>query len=219
MGASSNNYRDLLDIVTRVAKTRGLPLLLPVLDLEDMQAISAEDVWNMDIEKLLQASMRYQSESVLAIRLFRTVGGDVIGKSSYLLRDQVLELETLEATADSFISDSIDLATRELAGYYAILLSGTDSSVEVNLTVAGIATAEDYAGLLAYVTGLTDVNGYQIASVNRDTVNLKLSTGGQLRQLVETIALNRTLLPTGDLTRDDNQIYLSYQWNKQTLPP
>jgi len=86
--------------------------------------------------------------------------------------------------------------------------------MEVNLTVSGISNAEDYAGLLDYVSELTDVNSFRIARVKEETIELKLGTGGQLRQLVETIALNRNLQPAGDLVRDDNQVYMSYQWQK-----
>jgi hypothetical protein len=168
----------------------------------------------MHTETLLTASARYQSESILVMRLFRTLAGEVLGKSNYLFRGQVFELELFEVTAETFIGQSIALAADELSAYYAILLSGIDSSMEVNLTVAGITSAEDYAGLLSYVSQLTNVNAYQISRVQNQTIQLKLKTGGQLRQLVESIALNRSLQPVGELVREDNQVYMSYQWNR-----
>jgi hypothetical protein len=148
------------------------------------------------------------------VRVFRTVAGDVLGKSNYLFRGQVFELDAFEEPLESFLQQSVALAADELAGYYAVLLSGTDSNMEVNLTVEGIRSAEDYAGLLHYVSQLTDVNGLRIARVKDQTIELRLSTGGQLRQLVETIALNRNLQPAGELVREDNQVYLSYLWNR-----
>lgn len=213
VGASSNGFAEIISLLESEARDRGLPLLLPILDFEDMRAVSANDVWDMDTEKLLQASQRYQSESVLVIRLFRTLSGEVFGKSHYLFRDQVFELETFEQSEQSFIRQSVSLATDEISAYYAVLLSGTDSNIQVSLTVEGIKSAEDYAALLAYVANLTDVNDYQVAAVENQTIILRLSTGGQIRQLVETIALSRTLEPIDELIRDDNQVYMSYQWN------
>ncbi len=213
VGASSNGFAEIINLLESEARDRGLPLLLPILDFEDMRAVSANDVWDMDTEKLLQASQRYQSESVLVIRLFRTLSGEVFGKSHYLFRDQVFELETFEQSEQSFIRQSVSLATDEISAYYAVLLSGTDSNIQVSLTVEGIKSAEDYAALLAYVANLTDVNDYQVAAVENQTIILRLSTGGQIRQLVETIALSRTLEPIDELIRDDNQVYMSYQWN------
>jgi len=213
VGASTNAFPDVMALLDLEANNRALPILLPILDFEDMRAVSANDVWDMDAEKLLQASRRYQSESVLVIRLFRTVTGDVFGESNHLFRDQIFEVEMFEQSAESFIRESVALATNEISAYYAVLLSGTDSSIEVNLTVEGIKSAEDYAALLDYVANLTDVNDYQVAAVENQTIMLRLSTGGQIRQLVETIALSRTLEPLDELIRNDNQVFMSYQWN------
>jgi hypothetical protein len=213
VGASTNAFPDVMALLDLEANNRALPILLPILDFEDMRAVSANDVWDMDAEKLLQASRRYQSESVLVIRLFRTVTGDVFGKSNHLFRAQIFEVEMFEQSAESFIQESVALATDEISAYYAVLLSGTDSSIEVNLTVEGIKSAEDYAALLDYVANLTDVNDYQVAAVENQTIMLRLSTGGQIRQLVETIALSRTLEPLDELIRNDNQVFMSYQWN------
>jgi len=196
------------------ADRRGLPLLFPIMDFEDRQAISVDRIWELDVESLALASRRYQSESVLAMRIFRTIGGEVVAKSSYLFRDQVFTRDAFEEPLTDFIGQSVDMAAYELAGYYGILLSGTQSRMEVNLTVNGIRSVEDYAGLLGYVNELTDVSEYQVASVNNETIQLRLSTGGQIRQLVETIALNRSLSPLGDLIRENNQVFMNYQWNR-----
>ncbi len=214
VGSSSRDNLDILSLLESGAQRRGLPVLLPILDFEDLRAVLTNDVWNMDTERLLAASARYQSESVLVIRLFRTLAGDVLGRSNYLFRNQVFELELFEESVETFVEQSIALAADELSAYYAVLLSGTDSSMEVNLTVNGITSAEDYASLLGYIAQLTDVNEHHIVRVKDQTIQLKLVTGGQLRQLVETIALNRSMQPDGDLVRMDNQVFMSYWWNK-----
>jgi len=214
VGSSTRDNLDILALLENDAQRRGLPVLLPILDFEDRRAVSASDVWDMDAQRLLAASARYQSESVLVVRLFRTLAGDVLGKSNYLFRNQVFELELFEESIETFMEQSIALAADELAAYYAVLLSGTDSSMEVNMTVTGITSAEDYAGLLSYVDQLTDVNEHHIVRVKDQTIQLKLVTGGQLRQLVETIALNRSMQPVGDLVREDNQVYMSYRWSR-----
>ena len=214
LSSSVQDYDDILALLKTEADKRGLPILLPVLDIEDMRAVSPDDVWNMYGEKLIQASARYQSESVLVVRMFRALGGEVLGESNYYFRDQILSLESFEEPAENFLRSSISMAAIELSAYYAISLSGTDSSIKVHLTVEGILDVEDYAGLLEYVGRLTDVNAYQIASVDNETIELILSTGGQLRQLVETIALNRNLIPLRELVRENSQVHMTYQWNR-----
>jgi len=212
---TSSDASDILVLLREAADARGLPLLLPLLDIDDLRAVSIDDVWNMNIEKLLEASARYQSESILLVRIFRTLGGDVLGKSTYTLRDQTLTLEAFEEPLESFVSDSIALSADELSAYYAILLSGTQSNLEVRLTVEGIEGVEDYAGLLNYIRELADVNSFKVVSVDNQTIELALSTGGQIRQLVETIALNRNMLPVSEVLRDENNVTMSYRWSAQ----
>lgn len=215
IGSSSAGYANIAAMFEQHAGVRALPILFPVLDIEDRRAISATDVWDMERDSILAASTRYQSESVLVVRMFRTLSGDVLGESQYFLRGQVFTLEAFEMPVAEFVRKSLDMVANELSAYYAVFLSGTESNVAVNMTIAGISSAEAYAGLLNYVGQLTDVNNYQVAQVKGDTIRLTLSTGGQLRQLVETIALSQNLLPTGELVRNENEVFMSYQWNGQ----
>ena len=208
---------DLVAAIRARATERGIPVLLPLLDFNDLRALSMEQLWNFDINALRIASSRYQSESILALRVFRSLRGDVIGKAVYIFRDQVLEFEALESPLEDFVDGSIDLVAQNLASYYAILLSGTDSDSgeEVRLTVDGIGSASDYAGLLQYLSGLAAVSSVQLLSAKGGTVEIQLETGGQFRQLVESIALDRRLSAKGEVTRNGLQVLMHYQWSPQ----
>jgi len=197
------------------ALERGLPLVLPVLDFEDRIALRAEQLWNFDVEALRTASLRYRSESILALRLFRTLSGEVIGKAQHIFRARVREHEVLEGELDAFLDAAINLAAEELAANYAVLLSDTDSSSDLLLTVEGVKTLQDYASLLQYLRGLAVVNGVQVRSVEAESLELQLRTGGQFRQLMETIALDRRMAVQGELARDRGLVYLHYQWQGQ----
>jgi len=203
---------DILAELQRQGVVRGLPLAQPVLDFEDRIALRPEQVWNFDPEALRRASARYGIESILALRVFRLLNGDVIGKATYLFREQMLEFEVLEGQLPDFLAGSIDLAATELAGYYAVLLSGIDSSTELLLTVEGIDSVTDYAALLQYLGSLAAVNNVQIASVENSTVELQLRTGGQFRQLIESIALDRRMGAQGEVARENNRVFMRYQW-------
>ena len=203
---------DLLSALQSSAAKRGVPLLLPLLDFQDLRALPLEQLWNFDIEALRLASARYQNDSILALRVFRSLRGDVIAKAVYIFRDRVLEFEALESPLEPFLDSSIDMAAQELAGYYAILLSGVDNSTEVLLTVDGIRNLTDYSGLLQYLGNLAVVNSVQLLGADGSTVQLQLRTGGQFRQLIESIALDRRMNAIGDVSRREQQIFMHYQW-------
>ena len=209
---SANNH----EVVTQLraeAEARGLPLLFPLLDLQDMRALNMGQLWNLDQEAVRRASARYQVESILVIRIFRALSGENLGSTAYLFRDRALGQDIYEDTLESFLEIPVDMAARELSDYYGVLLSGTSNRVKVKMTVDGVDSVRDYGGLMKYLGGLTDVNSFNLIRVEQDTVELELSTGGQIRQLAEFISLDQQLVPQAELTRDGEAVYMHYRWS------
>jgi len=216
-GALPEQGGDVIAAIEAQAAARGVPILLPLMDLADLRALPLEQLWNFDLNALRIASSRHQSESILALRVFRSLSGDVIGKAVYVFRDQVREFEALEMPLEPFIEGSIDIVAETLASYYAILMTdaANGSGEQVRVTVEGIGSASDYAGLLQYLNGLAAVGGVQVLGAQGTAVELQLETGGQLRQLIESIALDRRLTALGEITRNGPQVLLHYRWSRQ----
>lgn len=207
---------DVLTAVRNEATERGVPLVLPLLDFSDLRALPLEQLWNFDIDALRIASSRYQGESILALRIFRSLRGDVIARAVHIFRDQVLEFEALESPLEPFLEGSIELVAQQLASYYAISLSSIDNSTEqILLTVDGIGSASDYAGLLQYLNGLVVVSGVQVLGVQGTTIELQLRANSQVPQLIESIALDRRLLAQGEVQRSGQQVLMHYQWSQR----
>lgn len=204
---------DIMEQIATLAELRGLPLLNPLMDFADLRALRADQVWNLDIDALRAASARYQSESILALRIFRPLSGGIIGKAVYLFRDRVLEFEALESPLAEFLEGSVGVAAEELSANYAVLLSGVDNNTEVLMTVDGVSRVDDYAGLLRYLEGLAVINGVQVLSVEGEQVQLQLRTGGQFRQLIDSIALDRRMTSNAEVTRNGQQVLMHYQWH------
>lgn len=203
---------DVLAPLIEFAELRGLPLLSPLMDFADLRALRPEQVWNFDIAALRSASQRYQSDSILALRIFRPLSGEIIGKAVYLFRDRVLEFDVLESSLAEFLDGSIDLAAEELSANYAVLLAGVDNNTEVLMTVDGVSRVDDYAGLLRYLQGLAVVSEVQVLGATDGQVQLQLRTGGQFSQLIDSIALDRRMTATTDVTRSGQQVLMYYQW-------
>jgi hypothetical protein len=207
---------DVITAVRAEAARRGVPVLLPLLDFDDLRNLSIEQMWNFDLNALRIASNRYGAESILALRVFRSLSGDVIAKAVYIFRDQVLEFDVLESPLEPFVEGSIDLVAANLASYYAILLSGAGNGTEeqVLLTVDAVDSAADYAGLMQYLNGLAAISGVQVLGAKGASIELQLKTGGQARQLIESIALGRSLIAQGEVTRIGPQVRMHYRWSQ-----
>jgi hypothetical protein len=107
----------------------------------------------------------------------------------------------------------IDISTSAYALYRAFN-TRIPAALAANggLKVEGVGNVEDYAGVLRYLEGLAVVKSVQLASANGATLVFDVSTGGQLRQLIETLALDRRLQPLGEPAREGQRFNLYYQW-------
>ncbi len=212
LGSSDLTDSTTLTAIRYLAERRGLPLLFPLLDLEDQLQLNSNRLWELDEAAILRASQRYQAESILSIRLFRSLSGELLAKSIYFFRDNTFEYEQFELNETDFLRGSINLATSELSQYYAVLLSGLEDSVQVNLQVDGIDSPAAYSALLNYLNNLNGISSYQLNQAVNGSLFLKLETGGQLRQLVETMALQPALQSQAELRREGDDVYMHYRW-------
>lgn len=203
---------DLLEQVHAAAQRRGVPLLDPLLDFADQRALRPEQAWALDLDTIRAASQRYGTESVLLLRIFRAPGAQVIGKAVYLFRERVLEYEVFDGPLDTLLEGGIDLVAQELSSNYAVLLSGVDNSTAVQLTVDDVGTVESYASLLDYLDSIAVVSALQVQQVAGSTLTLQLQVGGQFRQLIESIALDRRLEQLGEVTRESQRMSMHYRW-------
>jgi uncharacterized protein len=209
---------DNLEVDSRVnrlqifSEQRGLPLLFPLLDLEDQLRLNVNRLWELDEVAILNASRRYQAESILALRIYRSLSGEVLARSLYFFRGNVFTYEEFELSEEDFLRGSINLTANELSQYYSVLISGTENSVTINMQVDGINSPEDYAALLNYLNALEGVSSFQLSRVHGSSLILQLDTGGQLRQLVETIALEPSLQEVVELSRVGDAVSMHYRW-------
>lgn len=202
----------LLAAVREEMRQRGMPVLLPLMDLDDNRAVDVDRLWELDQEHIQMVSLRYAVDSILVLRVFTSLGSEYLGRSKYFFRSQAFEQELYATSLEELVQPAIDQAADELAGYYAVSLRGSEVGVSVSMQVDDVADLEDYAALLQYVESMTDVSAYSITRVAGDRVELELSTGGQTRQLVESIALGRRLVSVSDPIREGENLFMHYRW-------
>ncbi|GGW95866.1 DUF2066 domain-containing protein [Alteromonas halophila] len=63
--------REWVDTLFDTAQRRGVPVSLPLMDLQDNQTISIYDVWGRFADALRNASERYGTDNIIGARLYR----------------------------------------------------------------------------------------------------------------------------------------------------
>ncbi len=194
-------------------ETRGIPVILPLLDFEDSLNISAVDVWGLFSDALESASQRYGAEAIMAGRLKKNAER-YSGRLTLLFRGERYQTEVNDLVAAGVANLASDLVARNLAKHYAVTAS--ELNIKPKMVVENVKTVEDYATLTRYLDKLTAVREVSVYKITGSVIELELSIDGSVSQLNDALALGRslTLLPASSSRAEPGaQQTLYYRWN------
>jgi hypothetical protein len=175
---SIDRNRLLRQRVLDVAQRRGLPVVLPLLDTEDLQKISFSDIWGGFDEQLLAASSRYDVTSVLVGRI-RPESAEQ-DRWSYYFGENVQAWSGEPELAVSLVADA-------LAAEFSI--GGSAALDVVDLSVSGIQSVEAYAAVQNVLSGLTVIDTFSITQADGERVLYRVSAHGGADRLRRALRL------------------------------
>ena len=199
---------EVLESLQQGFARRGVPLRIPLLDIQDAAALNADQVWRLQAAPILSASQRYGVEDVLAGRLTALSTGEWVGDWSYLSANDRIDRSMSTATVDEFLGGGITLVAEQMANRYAVAASGAVIG-GISLSVTGVNSYNDYARIVAWLEGLELVEHANIESVRGDQIQLRLVAQADAGQLRSTIELNDRLVPLPGIVGEQE---LNYQW-------
>lgn len=170
--------------LTAVADERGLPLVLPQLDGEDLGAVTIDDISGGLEDRVMAASARYRADAVLVGRLHPGLVGNEV--DWLLLKDG--ERRMLEGTA---VRDGLDA----VADQYASELSVVGNATTSRLRVLDVKTPDDYGRVMSYLEKVSSLQSVDVESLERGTLTVRVAARGDARVLERVLALGGVLRP------------------------
>lgn len=170
--------------ITAAADERGLPIAWPLLDLQDLSAVSLVDVTGGFEERIVAASARYGADAVL-IGYLRP---GLFGNEVTWLFVHGLERQRLTMAA---ARDGLDLA----ADRYAADLSTIGGASVTSLTVHDVLTPDDYGRVVSYLERQSVLERVDVESYDEGTLRLRVAARGDARVLERVLALGGVLRP------------------------
>jgi hypothetical protein len=198
---SSDDPRGWAEFIRRVAGERAVPLVLPLMDLEDRGQLRASDVWAGFEDNVRRAAERYQSEGVLLGRVYELAPNYWEARWRLLLEDGRNEwIDQGEGLGAVLLAGVHEIADRLASRFGGFTGTTTASGVAVNVT--GIQTLRDYARTLEYLDSLDEVSRVDVTRVEGASVSFRVDARGGRETVRQVIALGRTLAEEGqsDLT-------------------
>lgn len=173
---------DLRLPLDQVAAERGLPLLLPIMDLEDQGQMQVADIWGDFENNIRAASRRYAPDLILTGRLVGVNAGLWRGEWRLYSADSQRNWNNEAASRNDLVADALQRTADSLADRFAPLRDERSLST-VRLRVAGIESLADYAAVLELLATQSALERVVVALVEPDAVIYDLHGQGGVAAL------------------------------------
>ena len=191
---SADDGSDVQQQIARAAKQRGLPVVFPLMDLEDQSQVRFSDIWGGFFENVMAASRRYNPQAVLIGRLNRSPSGGWSSRWHLEVAGKPAAWSGSHQQLDKLSQQGIDDTADRLASSFAVARGSVHTNT-VSISVSGVDSLSDYARLSAYLKGLTAVSGMQVERVAGAEIDYVLQLNGSLDDLTRTVTIGTVLEP------------------------
>lgn len=180
---ASRSARVIRDRLLASASRRGLPLILPLVDTEDLRRVSVSDIWGGFADSIERASVRYGADGVLIGRATVRSGGSAQVRWTLLRGAERSSWNGDVASGPGRLADT--LAAR--------LATSRSGSRQLFLRVDGVDSLAAYGRVTDYLKKLSLVESCAVASVENDVLLLELDVRGDADRLMRALALRNVL--------------------------
>lgn len=175
------------------AREAGIPLVLPLLDLNDQREVRVSDVWGGFAANLAAASTRYGVRQTLLGRSYSDRGG---WTTRWLLSG--LEGSRRWESSGQTLRDSLAAGITTLAATIAessVIVADEVSGRVLRVRIRGLDGADDYGRLARYLENLSVVERFEPVSVLGNTLDLNLVSNVGLRGFQQVLSTGQLLRP------------------------
>ena len=176
---SIDRNRLLRERMLEITEKRGLPIAFPLLDTTDLQRVSFADVWGGFDDLILEASRRYDVNSVLIGRIRPSSSQRSRWTYHFGGTDR-----SYQGAPETVVAQVADL----LASEFAV---GGNAPVEaVVLNVSGIVSVEAYGSVQSILKDVTLIENFAVTAVSGDTVSYRVDVRGGGERLRRALKFN-----------------------------
>ncbi|MDR9432925.1 MAG: DUF2066 domain-containing protein [Spiribacter sp.] len=195
--ADAKQDADVLQRLRTQAEQLGLRLMFPLMDLEDLAAVSPAEVAAGFAEPIREASTRYDPDRILSVRLSESGAArwTLISDEAVMTRWQTGP-GGLDDTLDSAVERLVARLTREFA-----YLPDLFASRRLNIAVSGIDSLRIHDRVVARLEALAGVERATALEVDADQVRFALAINTPEARVLKAIARDSRLLADGEQYR------------------
>ncbi len=164
-----------------VARQKGLPVVVPVGDIDDVTSIKATELWGNFTEQISASSQRYDADAVVVVRIERNGNQQKLRWTLYDDKPQYIadpSLATVTGQESGTNQQVTEAFVAELGRYYADKSAAKGSGeVASSITVnfGGIESAKDFFTVEKMLQGLPSVASVELEKVTGSSVDYRVN--------------------------------------------
>ncbi len=190
---NAEQHPEIIEAIQKNSVRRGIPVILPLMDLEDELVVSISDVWGRFSTPILEASQRYSADSVVFGRISQQAQ-TWIGRFSYVNQNKETRFEIEAEDKIKLIQALTNRLADQLCEQYCVV-EETGQKNEILMNITDVRNFEMYKSLENYLNQMSSIRSIKLISIDQEQVIFRLTLLGQIESLTEGIGLSQKLIP------------------------
>ncbi|GAB3016859.1 DUF2066 domain-containing protein [Bowmanella dokdonensis] len=204
---SEQSTESMRTTVMDTARLRGIPLNLPLMDLDDLSQVGVYDIWGRFIDRLATAGNRYQVEAVLSARLYPierqtdlpgSLEQEVAAAANtqwqldwnFALGQEREQGSLSGEDKQALLAELINQHADRLAARFAVGAEGEGASVAV-LQFSNVQDLATYVNISKVLLSLSVVSHVGLDSIEGHSGSFRVRLLGSEQDLLNAISLER----------------------------
>jgi len=206
---STADQSTVVEAMNQQARARGIPLSLPLLDLEDQLRVTPAAVWGRLSQVLEPASRRYGARVILVGRAEILPTGLWHSDWQFWIGNQVLSWRAQEGELLEQAVAAVDGLADELAARSTVM--GRETR-QLQVSIAGVRSPADYGNLLHYLESLEFIDEVGVTELLGSRLSLSLSTRATATQLLYLLESDQLLFNDQLAIAGTAELRLVWRW-------
>lgn len=190
VGTDQDNGR-IPATIKSAAEMRGLPILMPLMDLQDQRQVKFADLWAGFSESVLQASTRYGAQVILMARVSVTSNGAIEVRWQSLINNKSEQWQS-RGSLQQALRAGIDELTDRLARRFTQVVTSRYGQ-HYSLQISNVHDYADYSRVMNYLSKVQYVSDVQVSSLIAEQIDISISLKGDLEVFNRTLVIDRVL--------------------------
>lgn len=186
---SNNPTNPYAMVLQNAANQRGIPILLPIMDLQDMQNVSLTNILQLDPTSAMNTAKRYGANETLIGHVYLGNDGKWHGKVLLALTGNNSPWEIEGNDPNQVLTAIIDKTATTLTANVDNNENFAPAQKQtLSLHITNVNGLGDYADVVKYLRSLPPVTAVDVVNVNPNDINVNVDVLGGVQAFNEAIS-------------------------------